>query len=409
MKPLLSFLPIMILCTACSQKILPPPGNNPINTINPPTGTPMAQAWSNDRELNMALDTGAIQETLLFSSSAPKLGTRIRGKGPMRYAYLDISLQKNTPPINKKQDVVMVSDAPYDGIIGWKTIRQYIWNLNYPKEHHNFYTNLPKNVKKWHNLSLSQNSDFAQIKLQNQKRAIIDTGAPHALYIAKKDWEKFKQDYPDAPISIYSGFSPASGGYYALECIRIKSYTIGNLELRNIVACESFANKEDMNLAYDIDIILGVGAFYGREFWLDGPNSTLYFSYRKPSLAPYPSFNNVGATFIPGKNGELPYKAKVVEWSIAWQCGLRNDDILISLNGRKHPDMTLIDYVTTQPEARAEILVQRGKNTIEIIWEVPATPEAGEYHPTPQALSEEEFEQYQKKEAEHKPRSETDS
>lgn len=393
MKHLFLIIPPVLALAACMQRpIEPPPGEHPIDTVVPPQGTPVATAWCKGENLTMALDTGAAQDSLLFSPSASNLGARIRGKGPIQTAKLPISLRKDDPPISRDQDVIMLNEAPYDGLLGWKTIRRFVWNLNYPKGNHQFYTSLPPRVKKWNKLQLVKNSDFAQIRDNTGRRIIIDTGAPHALYISKKRWERFKLDYPDAVVSVYSGYSPAAGGFYALECMRIKSYNIGSLELRNIVACESFADKDVMGIEQDIDVLLGIGAFYGREFWLDGPSHNLYFSSRRPTQAAFPTFNNVGATFIPQQDGSPPYTARVTTWSTAWQSGLRNGDVLLSLNGRKRPDMALIDYVTTQTGAEAEMTVRRKNKLVTLSWTVPQTPEPGEYHPTPEAMTDEDFE-----------------
>ena len=97
-------------------------------------------------------------------------------------------------------------------------------------------------------------------------------------------------------------------------------------------------------------------------------------------------------------------KAFVAEWSPAWNAGLRTGDVLVSINGRKNPYPDLVEYVTTQRGAQASVLVQRKNKLVYIHWKVPAAPPAGDYHPTPQAITEQEFEahvkQQEKKEQE---------
>lgn len=108
------------------------------------------------------------------------------------------------------------------------------------------------------------------MRTKHGRRIILDTGAPHAVYISKKRWNAIKQAYPDAFVSVYSGYSPAAGGFYAHECMHVSSFQLGPLELKNILLCESFANPEVMGIPDDIDIILGYGALAARQFWLDG-------------------------------------------------------------------------------------------------------------------------------------------
>ena len=44
--------------------------------------------------------------------------------------------------------------------------------------------------------------------------------------------------------------------------------------------------------------------------------------------------------------------------------------------------------------AQASVVVQRRNRLVRIQWEVPAAPPAGDYYPTPQAITEQEFENH---------------
>lgn len=312
----------------------------------------------------------------------------------MRTANVPVSLKDDGEPISRKQDVVMADQAPYDGLLGWECIRKYVWNINYPKRSHRFFNKLPSRIKSWNKLSLIPGSDYPQIADRHGRRIILDTGAPHAVYISKKRWNAIKQAYPDAFVSVYSGYSPAAGGFYAHECMHVSSFQLGPLELKNILLCESFANPEVMGIPDDIDIILGYGALAARQFWLDGPGNALYFSSTSHRMPAPASFNLMGGTFIQDSNGNGPMKAYVAEWSPAWDAGLRTGDVLISINGRKNPYPDLVEYVTTQRGAQASVVVQRRNRLVRIQWEVPAAPPAGDYYPTPQAITEQEFENH---------------
>lgn len=351
----------------------------------------MAVAWYEEKPLKMGVDTGAVQGVLLFSPAVAELGKKIRGKGSMQSANISMSLTERGPHLSETTDVSIVKSAPYDGLLGWATIRKYVWDLNIPRGHHQFSETLPPRVKRWDRLKLVPRSDYAQIRDAKGRTIIIDTGAPYAVYIARKDWQGFKTDYPDAPVSVYSGYSPAAGGYYAYECMLIASYKLGDMELQNIVACESFTDKGILNTDKEIDVMLGIEAFYRREAWLDGPGNTLYFSSPRGTQYLKTPFNLVGATFIPDKDGNPPCKAFVAEWSPAWNAGLRTGDILVSMNGRKHLDYSVLDYITMQEGAEATVTVQRKRKFITVQWTVPPRPEPGDYHPTPKAVSPEDY------------------
>lgn len=202
--------------------------------------------------------------------------------------------------------------------------------INYPKRSHRFFNKLPSRIRSWHKLALIPGADYPQIADKHGRRIILDTGAPHAVYISKKRWNAIKQAYPDAFVSVYSGYSPAAGGFYAHECMHVSSFQLGQLELKNILLCESFANPEVMGIPDDIDIILGYGALISRQFWLDGPGCALYFSSTSHPMPGPSSFNLMGGTFIQDRNGNGPMKAFVAEWSPAWNAGLRTGDVLVS-------------------------------------------------------------------------------
>lgn len=394
-----------MLCASCvSHRPIQDSSSPPIDAVNPLEGTPVALAWSSNNQLMMGVDTGAVQPSLLFSPAVESIGVRIRGRGAMRSANVPVSLKQGGEAMSRKQDVVMVEQAPYDGLLGWDCIKKYVWNINYPKRSHRFFNHLPARIRKWHKLHLVSGSDYPQIADKHGRRIILDTGAPHAVYISKKRWAAIKQAYPDAFVSVYSGYSPAAGGFYAHECMNVSSFQVGPLELNNILLCESFANPEIMGIPDDIDIILGYSALASRQFWLDGPGNALYFSSSTSTVAAVPTFNLMGGTFIQDRNGSGPMKAFVAEWSPAWNAGLRTGDVLVSINGRKNPYADLVEYVTTQRGAQAHVVVQRKNRQIHIQWEVPDAPPAGDYHPTPQAITEQEFEHYVKQQEEQERR-----
>lgn len=389
-----------LLCVSCiSPRPIQDSSSPPIDAANPLEGTPVAIAWSSSTQLMMGLDTGAVQTSLLFSPAVETVGARLRGRGSMRTANVAIALKQDGEILSKKQDVVVVEQAPYDGLLGWECIKKYVWNINYPKRSHRFFNTLPSKIKTWTKLDLVSGADYPQIADKHGRRIILDTGAPHAVYISKKRWNAIKLAYPDAFVSVYSGYSPAAGGFYAHECMHVSSFQLGVLELKNILLCESFANPEVMGIPDDIDIILGYGALASRQFWLDGPGEALYFSSSSQRMAD-PPFNLMGGTFIQDRNGGLPMKAVVAQWSPAWNAGLRTGDILVSINGRKTPYADMVDYVTTQRGAHANVVVSRKNKLLNIQWDVPEAPPAGDYHPTPQAITEKEFEDHVKQQEE---------
>ena len=386
------------LCESCVPPPAIPSGDSPIEAHNPLHGQPTIQAWSKKNPVQLAVDTGATQAAIFFSPTVKNLGGRLRGKAPMQVTNLPISLTKEGPRLEEQTEVATVASAPYDGLLGWGTIQKFVWHLNIPKQHHDFYVSLPNQVKKWKKLPIVSNPHYLQLLNPNGELTLVDTGAPHTVYIARSKWESFKADYPDAFISIYSGYSPAAGGNYAYECMHIQSFRIGSLQLRNVIVCESFVDKKLMGIDRDIDVMLGLDAFKEHSFWIDPKGKALYFKKVAQIENHSPSYNLVGAAFIPSPDGNQPLTAKVATWSPAWHAGLRTGDILVGINGRLSPNDSLIEYVTTQEGARATVSFRRKGQIYTTKWVVPERPPAGEFHPTPLAVSAEEYQRLQQEE-----------
>lgn len=380
-----------LLCGSCSPPPSIPQGDAPIQTNNPVGGTPTVQAWSREKPLQLGVDTGATQSAIFFSPTVRELGGKLRGRPPVQLTNLPISLTRDGTPLEERTEVAVVSSAPYDGLLGWKTIQQFIWHINIPAQHHDFYESLPKQVKKWNKIPLVANPHYLQISHPNGKLVFLDTGAPHTVYISRSKWESFKADYPDAFISVYSGYSPAAGGYYAYECMHIQSFRVGSLKLSNVIACESFVDKKLLGIDRDIDIMLGLDALKEHSFWIDGRGKNLYFKKINHAPSSPQTYNLVGAAFVPSSDGSSPLTAKVAPWSPAWYAGLRTGDTIVAINGRLKPNDALIEYVTTQEGVRATVAFRRKGQIYTTKWTVPERPPAGEFHPTPPAITAEEY------------------
>lgn len=146
------------------------------------------------------------------------IGARLRGRGAMRTANVPVSLKDDGEPISRKQDVVMVDQAPYDGLLGWECIRKYVWNINYPKRSHRFFNKLPSKIRSWHKLSLIPGSDYPQIADKHGRRIILDTGAPPCRLHLQETLERHQAGLPGRVRQRLFRLQPRRGGFYAHEC-----------------------------------------------------------------------------------------------------------------------------------------------------------------------------------------------
>lgn len=362
-----------LLCAACAQIPVLDDASAPIHAINPPEMPPMARAWVGQEEISLGLDTGSEPAVILFADTVKELGGRIRGKGTVRTTSLDVTLNPPSGSLDTPTYVVDAPGAPCQGLIGWETIRKYVWNINIPDLSHGFTCELPPGISRWNSFAIRKNGTLPHLNIPGYGSVVLDTGAPFAVYLSPAKWAAFKQKYPHLTPITYSGYSPAAGGYFVKECVYVDHYSVGKLSMRNVVICENFADPKTMGMAKAFDIMLGSGALAEREFWLDGPGGKLYFS-RLRSLAPAPNgLNLVGVTFIPKQGDGPPYVAVVANNSPAWQAGLRSGDLLLQIDGNKEPSLAYLDQVTTQPGSSAQVLVKRRNHILDVQWNLPPT------------------------------------
>lgn len=359
--------------------------------IAPLESYPFAEAWVDGQQVRMAIDTGASQETVLFSYIVESMGGKIRGKGDIKTTNLDVHIYDNQPKPETEQAIAFTPATDFAGLIGWPVIRKFVWQLNYPEHYHKFSDSLPFLVRNsYTSMKLKTIDDLPHIIPHSGKKVVIDTGASYAVYLSKNLWEKWKKENPYAFITLYDGHSPAAGGAYSRECARASSFTLNGITFHDIIVAESFIDKKIMKLQRDIDIMLGQEAFKSYDVWFDGPNERIYFSMERKKQPVHTPLNLVGISFLPRTEGKLKYECVVLKDSIAWDVGLRTGDLLVSLNGRSsQPGYDLITYLTQTPGVTAYITIWRKGNTRTMRWYIPTEEEL---QPKPPVLITEEGE-----------------
>lgn len=347
---------------------------------------PFVAGWVDGKEVELAVDTGASQATLLFSETVKLLGGSIHGKGALSTTNLDVIVYDGQEP-EDDQTVAEVSSSAFAGLIGWPMIKKFVWNIDYPEKEHRFVQSVPFWVRNtFRSMTLITRDNLPHICDAYGTRIVIDTGAPYGIYLSKKKWQEWKEQNPDAFITLYDGFSPAAGGAYAKECARAESFMVNGIEFGNILIAETFIDDKIMKLDQQIDILIGLDAFKYRKVWFDGENEKIYFGFHESIEYDDIPINLVGVCFLPRTEGRLPYEVVVLKNSIAWKAGLRTGDKLISLNGHRHPSQDVFNLLTKNPGSKATAMIWRNGSVKKFLWTVPSeeevqppeTPYAGE-------------------------------
>lgn len=344
--------------------------------LNPVEDRPYMVAWVDGQALRLAIDTGASHESILFEHVVKALHGRVLGKESLLTtnlkAYLCDGSNVSAIKDGVKDDRQVVVEAPgadFEGLVGWPLMKNYIWNINSTKGTQKFADSVPFFVRNRPHLTIQTRENLPFLRDDAGHRILLDTGAPFAIYLDKEHWDTWKSQNPYVFVTLYSGYSPAAGGYYVHECARARSYTIGGVDFKNIVIAESFIDEKIMNFDKKINIILGLQAFSQRDVWVDGLAEKIYFGGIYTDAKSRQPLNLVGAAFIPAANNMLD--AVVLKNSVAWEAGLRSGDTLIYINGQRRPNADLLDYLTKESGAKAVALVMRHGKFKRITWWVP--------------------------------------
>lgn len=376
-------LALLLLFAGCGSVDPKLAGHTMPQACNPLEDRPFVIGWVDGQSVRLAVDTGAAQETLLFSSAVEALGGRLRGRGDMQTTNLDVMVYQGQPQSDTRQPVAVAPQTNFQGLIGWPMIRQFVWNINYPKKEHKFTDAVPFFARQGESLKILPKGEIAYLVDRQGRRIALDTGAPYGIYLGKRHWEQWKAENPYAFITLYDGFSPAAGGNYIKECSRCSLFAIGNIKFHNIVIGESFIDPKVMGLDHDIDIIVGLQSLKSREVWIDGKNNEAYFGSESETARRRLPLNLVGACFSLRSEGRVSYEMVVQEGSIAWDSGVRTGDRLVSLSGVKYPDYSLIQYVTHHPGASATLVVSRHGRIRRFNWVVPTEAQVTPQPPIP--------------------------
>ena len=247
-----------------------------ISAVNPPERMPEIHAWSKGEKLTMGADTGSRLPAAVFPVTAMELGAKVRWGKPQQPSPLDIRLQKEKAPVQENCPVIHSFFATTDGLIGWPVLRRYVWHLDYAGGRHEFREKLPETVRTWDSVAVSEWGP-PMVHVDGLGECMLDSGAPHAVYLPPDKWKRFMKAYPNARVLQFSGDSPAAGGYFRIAVVPVPRLQLGRLQLEDVMVCESFFNTPH--------VVLGNQILNQVEVWLDGPNRRLYFRGNKPATA----------------------------------------------------------------------------------------------------------------------------
>jgi hypothetical protein len=188
----------------------------------------------------------------------------------------------------------------------------------------------------------------------------VDTGNPGGVGLSPAHWAQWRAAHPGEPATLRLYYTPAARGLTGPQAIRAAPGTVvaeemwaqkislGPLTLTETPVGESDPATAALGGARHV-ATLGLAALRRLDFIYDGTTGDIYLQPKNSPPAPY-LHNRLGAVFTPANDFEDSLVARVEPGGPADRAGLRNGDLLTTLNGHNHlnwlmhPEAGMIDF-----------------------------------------------------------------
>jgi hypothetical protein len=198
----------------------------------------------------------------------------------------------------------------------------------------------------------------------------VDTGFAGGVKLSPPLWRDWKAAHANQPFTVRGYYNPVAGLVVAEESWAT-GIAIGSLVLTDVPVME--ADKADVVLGSSRNqVTLGLAALKRLNFIVDGKRGVAYFLAKKTPPAAY-EHNRLGAVFIPLNLQSDDLIGHVVKGSPAWEAGIRNNDVLMSIGGldvtkwRTDPNiLPLSRFWESPPGSKRELTLKRGRKIFKV-------------------------------------------
>jgi hypothetical protein len=296
-------------------------------------------ATINSRPVRLIFDTGA-ERSFLFEPAAARLGLKVSfvrnvWRQPLFPATERCRLDFRG--VSRKERIVVFPrpaylDEPTDGAVGWNAVADQILVFNTLSNTVQFVSSLPPEAANLTRFPIRIWSDTLVLKaLDHGKTGFvsIDTGSDSGVGLAPRKWRERKDAHPTQS-STFKAFYMLTEGILVREQTWASRFDLGTLSLTDVVVEEadpvSVRELSRRHLA-----TLGLAALKRLDLIIDGRHDVAYLRPRVTPPTPY-EHNRAGAAFVPPDKKSEILIARVADNSPASEAGIRNGDILLSVN-----------------------------------------------------------------------------
>jgi lipoprotein NlpI len=302
---------------------------------DPQTRIVFANATINERRAKLLLDTGS-PDMWLFQASAGRLGLGSSADyTPPARLSVGANITTTEIPIHHEEWYARWAvSGDYEGIVGWLDVRENI--LVFDADRHVVYPvpELPTAAHRWLKLKISPaDSQILMLEIPQPDgstgKVLVDTGSPFGVSLTPAQWQKWRQDHPDAP-STSRLFKIAGSTVGDRTEAWADEISLGPLSFTDVPVHEATVNEIEMTGNKTYAGTLGMYALERMDLVVDGRSGFAYVRLRPPPGPPYPGIARPGAKSVTGQNREAGEN-----WSVTGAVNLVLDRELVFVADRE--------------------------------------------------------------------------
>ena len=340
----------------------------------------------NGKPVRLVLDTGCDPHLVLFRDTAQRLGLKMqeaKTSGRWITEECTVKLPWSFWGFAHARTKLVVVDVPshvrktinMDGAVGWPILGDRILELDAARQKYRLLRKVPKATATWTSVALRTNlpsgSRVLALDLPDADGSkgvlVVDTGAGGTgVHLSPRRWREWKAVHTNQT-TLITKYTPEAS-IYAQEQAWADKLSLGPLDLTDVLIEE--ADPIFSRSLPEYAGTLGLEALKRLDVIVDGKHGIAYLRPKQTTFAPG-EHNRLGAVFVPRDDQSDDLVAHVLDGSPAFEGGIRNGDILLSIGGRDvttwrtDPDDTLnLQWTFESPAGTPlDLTMKRGDQT----------------------------------------------
>lgn len=221
-----------------------------------------------------------------------------------------------------------------DGVVPWRVIRNNVMFLDVARNVFAINQRLPRGYERWLRLGIVDSNPRQDLCLSiPAQRGVnlivgVDTGQTAAVILPAREWRKWLDAHPKAPVT-FSSYFMLGIGHVHRPTTMAKEFRVGDLALKRVMLVQANA-LEEASIPADAACILGFGALRQLKLVLDGPRNMGFVRASGEGGRAVETYNRLGAVFSRNAGGD--WVAEVAPRSPAEIAGLREGDVLLRVD-----------------------------------------------------------------------------